>query len=697
MTDSSVDEYTSKRVVPLTSINAHPLSAVRRPSSVVLALIALYAFTLSWLSLERDAAHLSNALDLGYYSNTLWNTIHGAPFRFTTYHAANFVFPEFDPNVARKPDDLLAFHVEPILLPLSLLYAIWPDPRALLIVQSLVLASGAWPAYQIARRRFAQHTVVPVLFAIIYLISPSLVGANLSDFHPVTFSAAFGLWAFDALERRAYARYFVWVVLLLSLKEEMGLMVAMLGVYTILVEAGLAPVLSFLEGRPRGYAPTLLRTAQLRAWLSQPLVRVGLATIAIAALWTVIAILIQRDAAGRQLSLFAARYNWLGTTPRAMMTTALTTPALLNWLRQPEIVRYFTFLLAQSGFAALFAPELMLIALPETAINAFSSFDWQRSGLAHYSAPIVPWLVVGAIVGSVRVSNLQSKTINFKLPLLPFAVLLLVAWQAFWAGQLPLTQGFTPYSVSAHDLRLSGVMAQIPPGAKVSAQSDVYPHVPERADLYLFPTIDDADYILLDVTGQTYPIQAGEYVETIRQIIDESPAGIVAAEDGYLLLARSAGAKDALPDSFFSFARAIGNGAQHPMDVHVGDSLQLLGYDFDWIPPRQGPAPFATIRTYWRSVRPIDERLRFVYRFYAPGGSLANAEHSSPTERWLPTTRWQPGQVYIIEQRAVQAPHGTKIGIRAESGDPAAPIVLSPTAAPDALVEDGVIRLLIAQ
>jgi uncharacterized membrane protein len=663
-------------------------SAVRRPSSVVLALIALYACTLSWLSLERDAAHLSNALDLGYYSNTLWNTIHGAPFRFTTYHAANFVFPEFDPNVVRKPDNLLAFHVEPILLPLSLIYAVWPDPRALLIVQSLVLASGAWPAYQFARRRLAQHKGVPVLFAIIYLISPSLVGANLSDFHPVTFSAAFGLWAFDAWERRAYLRYFVWVVLLLSLKEEMGLLVAMLGVYTILVGA---------KPRSRPSTPAMSRAAHLRAWLSQPLVRVGLATIAMAALWTTIAILIQRDAAGRQLSLFAARYNWLDTTPRAMITTALTTPALLDWLRQPEILRYFAFLLAQSGFAAIFAPELLLIALPEIAINAFSSFDWQRSGLAHYSAPIVPWLVIGAIIGTARLSTLPPGIYPRKFPFIPFAVLLLVASQAFWAGQLPLTQGFTPYAVSAHDLRLAGVVAQIPPGAKVSAQSDLYPHVPERADLYLFPTIDDANYILLDVTGQTYPIQAGEYAETIRQIINESPAGIVAAEDGYLLLARSAGAKDALPDSFFSFARAMGNAAQHPMDVRVGETLQLLGYDFDWIPPRQGPAPFATIRTYWRSLRPIDDRMRFVYRLYAPGGSLANAEHSSPTERWLPTTRWQPGQVYIIEQRAVQAPRGTKIGIRVESGDPAAPVALSPIAAPDALVEDGVIRLLIAQ
>jgi hypothetical protein len=164
-----------------------------------------------------------------------------------------------------------------------------------------------------------------------------------------------------------------------------------------------------------------------------------------------------------------------------------------------------------------------------------------------------------------------------------------------------------------------------------------------------------------------------------------------------VLLARSAGEKFALPDSFFSFARATPSDAQHPTEVRMGDVLQLIGYDFAWIPPRQVPAPIATIRTYWRALRPIGDRLRFVYRLYAPGGSLANAEHSSPTERWLPTLRWQAGQVYVVEQRAVQAPLGTKIGIRVESGDPALPIVISPDAASDALIEPGVVRLLVAQ
>src|SRR5262249_47278635 len=147
-------------------------------------------------------------------------------------HDANFVFPEFDPNAVRKPDDLLAFHVEPILLPLSVIYFFWPDPRALLVLQAIALASGAWPAYQIARRHL-MHDGLALAFPLIYLLSPSLIGASLSDFHPVTLSAALFLWAFDLRERHAYRWYFLFVVLILFLKEEMGLLVAMLGLYQL--------------------------------------------------------------------------------------------------------------------------------------------------------------------------------------------------------------------------------------------------------------------------------------------------------------------------------------------------------------------------------------------------------------------------------------------------------------------------------
>ena len=347
-------------------------------------------------------------------------------------------------------------------------------------------------------------------------------------------------------------------------------------------------------------------------------------------------------------------------------------------------------------------------------INLFSSFDWMHSGLAHYSAPIVPFLVIAAIVGAARLARwisaarcaAQRELCIFRqlpagfLTRHSFALVAMIAllgsvYQAYRAEQIPLPGGSVSPTVTAHDGRLPLVVAQIPAGAALSVQSDLYPHVPERANLYLFPTVSDAEYILVDVTGQTYPIQPAEYVDTVKGLLYESPAGLLAADDGYLLLARNEGKQSALPDAFFSFARAGNRAPQHPMHVRFGQDLEMAGYDVDLLSPRQVPAPAVNLRTYWRALRPLEENLRFVYRINTADGNLQNAEYGSPTERWYPTSRWAVGEVIVVEQRGLQIPRGSRVGIRVEFGEPATPIIVDPQPAAQAVIENGVLRLAI--
>jgi uncharacterized membrane protein len=661
------------------------------PRLLVYSFTLFYVFTLSYLSLARHAAHQTNALDLGYYSNTLWNTLHGQPFRFTTYHDAAFAFPEFDPRAIKQPDNLLAYHVEPILLPLSLLYWFFPDLRAVLILQTLVLASGALPTYAIARRRLAPQPsdratnqlrdYATLVFPLVYLLSPSLIGANLSDFHPVSFSAALFLWAFDALERRALKTYVTLLIVILSLKEEMGLMVLMWGMWQV------ADSLWQMPSGEWQVAGDKRRVASSK-W------RVALLTMALAVVWTVGVVLIQREAAGRNGSLFFARYAWLGQTPRAMATNLFTTTALWDWLMQPDVYGYLVFLLAQVGFSGLLAPEVLLIALPEIAINTLSNFDWMRSGIAHYSAPIVPWLVIAAIVGTKRARDISLPS-NLQSLIFSFLILIILASatdQCYRAGQLPFTPAFTPYRVTEHHRRLTTIIAHIPSAAKVSAQSSLYPHISTRANAYLFPTVGDADYILLDVTGQTYPIASFEYASRIQPLLDDTPFGIVAAEDGYLLLARNQRANQTLPDAFFAFARANERLIEQPMGVRFGDNLELLGYDFELLAPRHAPQPAVTVRTYWRALRSITTPQRIVVQFYAPEGYRAYSATNSPTEQWYPTTRWQVGEVIVVEQRDIHMRRGGKIGVSVEQIQ--STIIIQPQVSASELLEEGVLKLV---
>ncbi|MCA1554825.1 MAG: hypothetical protein LC737_10640, partial [Chloroflexi bacterium] len=141
------------------------------------------------------------------------------------------------------------------------------------------------------------------------------------------------------------------------------------------------------------------------------------------------------------------------------------------------------------------------------------------------------------------------------------------------------------------------------------------------------------------------------------------------------------------------FARADRHAITHPLHVRFADSLELLGYDFEILPPRQVALPRATVRTYWRALRPLGENLRFAFRFYASEGYLGYVQSDSPTEFWYPTTKWRSDEVVVVEQRGVQAAYGAHIGVRVESGDLSTPTVLRLHTSEE-MIEPNVAKLL---
>src|SRR6202011_1306294 len=93
----------------------------------------------------------------------------------------------------------LAQHFEPIIIPLSLLYVLHPDPRTLLIFQTLMLAAAALPVFLLTRFPLPRLPLVAPIMAAAYLFCSPLIGLNIFDFHPVSMATTFLLYAFLAL------------------------------------------------------------------------------------------------------------------------------------------------------------------------------------------------------------------------------------------------------------------------------------------------------------------------------------------------------------------------------------------------------------------------------------------------------------------------------------------------------------------
>ena len=123
--------------------------------------------------------------------------------------------------------DILGDHFHPLVAVLAPLYWLWDNPAMLLIAQAALVSLSIPFVYRFARRR-ASHRVALVLGGAYAFAWPvqSMVDY---DFHEVAFAAPLLAWAIDALDRRATRSLVVASVLLLLVREDMGLLVAIIG------------------------------------------------------------------------------------------------------------------------------------------------------------------------------------------------------------------------------------------------------------------------------------------------------------------------------------------------------------------------------------------------------------------------------------------------------------------------------------
>src|SRR5437588_12055870 len=153
----------------------------------------VYTVEMSHQAILRYDTFKATAFDLGNMDQVLWNTIHGRWFQFTN-QAVDWY----------GPPTRLAVHFEPILLPLSLLYLFYADPRILLVFQTLVLVSGALPVFLLTRKYLPEWPILAALMVVAYLLSPALLGLNIFDFHPISLATPLLLYAMLALNYKRY-------------------------------------------------------------------------------------------------------------------------------------------------------------------------------------------------------------------------------------------------------------------------------------------------------------------------------------------------------------------------------------------------------------------------------------------------------------------------------------------------------------
>lgn len=621
------------------------------PFLLLLVLVAAYTVYFSWYSINRHNTLNSYAADLSLIDQPMWNTVIGPG-----------AFMELTWGDRQQPR--LAEHFEPVLVPLALLFFLWDDVRLLLVVQSVALALGALPVFWIARQQLAglipfpaRYPTLPawvgLAFAAAYLLYPHLQAANVADFHADPFVVTPLLLAFWAASRRRWGWLWLWALLAMATKETLPPLTAMLGLWLAAGSAWRAVV----AGQKPGASPAVIH---------------GLALVLVSAGWFLLATF-------GVVAPLARHY--FGTDGPIYLTSRYEQglPGLVQLLREPARWSYLLGLLAAAGFLPLLAPDMLLLGLPVLLANMFSNFPGQYSGEQHYSAPLVAVFMLAAIYGARRLVRLLPAHRRNGQSLRVTGLVAVSLWLLSWSLGCQARQGWTPisvrtetYSLSSAARRLPGLLDRIPPQAVTTASAAVHPHLAHRQVIYVFPTVQEADYLLVDVTDipGVHPNDARAKLLHMLQANWQ----LLAADEGLLLAQKSPAAASPvahLPDTFYNFARTDDKPTR-PAPISFGDGrLRLLGYDVI-----DDPDNGVSFRFYWQNSGPLPDDLRLWPLVFDDQGQLLADPTQVPmiAALWYPPAGWQPGETVVTETLPQLLPEvfhlGLAVGPEDGFGDP---------------------------
>lgn len=432
----------------------------RLPSAAITVAVAAAAYGAGYaaLSVLRHRAFATGRFDLGNMVQAVWWTAHGHPLRMTNLHGD---------QISR-----LAAHVDPLLAVFGPLWWIWPSPDLLLVAQALAIAAGAWPVYWLARKHLGSPRAA-LGFALAYLLYPATGWLTLNEFHPVALATPLLLYAFWFLDNDRLLPFTLFAVPAAASKEEIGLVVAGFGLWYALARGRLAA---------------------------------GLVIAAFGFAWSVIAIAVvipHFHTAGE--SDFYGRYSEVGGSGAGIVKTTFTHPSrIADAAFNGRHLSYVLQLVLPLAGLSLLAPLVLIAALPELALNLLSATPTQTSIHFHYTAGLIPPLVIAAVLGAKRLSRWGLAA--------AFAIVIAALVGAYRLGPIPgwrhvpggSTFQATAAHVTEHDRITAKALRLIPKSAVVSATNTLGAHLSARRRILSFPYIQDATWIAADETQPGY-------------------------------------------------------------------------------------------------------------------------------------------------------------------------------------------------
>jgi uncharacterized membrane protein len=457
----------------------------------VAALAAVYA---AWFGAYTCIQHMrfkTYAFDLGTFDQGIWLAGHGTDYFVT---------------VRGLP--LLGDHVRVFSFVLAPMYWIVDDVRALLVLQSIAIAAGAFFVCRLSLRALPKRPLLALALSASFLLHPANQNLNLDHAHPDAFAMTFILASMDFLGAGRLVAFAVAAALAMSCKEDVPLVYAALG--TVMM----------LDASRR---------------------RIGFTIAAVASAYFAFSMLFVLPHFNGTGFFRLGPKGFLGNlgyrgTEASFHLEKLTAPETWTYLFQIGATNLYVFLLA---------PLAIVPALPALAANLLSDAQYMRNLEFHYHTSVVAFLYVGTVSAmawldrvrtrfaeSTMESSARSATIlGVVLALAPLAFVgAAVATNVAWS-RVPidnpgaLGEKYALLKEDPHFAKVQEIFAMIPPDAVVSADYSSVPHLSHRRGIYMYPNPFEVNNWGVDGENMHDP-NVVEYI-VLRKVHSSEPIGPV--------------------------------------------------------------------------------------------------------------------------------------------------------------------------
>lgn len=402
----------------------------------------------------------------------------------------------------------LALHFVPLIYIIALpLYVIKNYALYLIVLQTFIMVSSTIPIYLFARDTF-RDTKPGYLIAASFFFFPTIQYINLYDFEFLRMSIPLLLFSFYFLNKKRYGIYYLFLILALLVREEVGLTTFILGVYVFFI----------MKEKRHGITTSgislfyfLLVTKGMMPYFAG-------------------------NSSSLHYHVASGNFSYLGNSPSQMLVYIISHPftILANLFDTIKIANFLMYALPLL-FMPFFSPSVFLIATGNLFLNFLSVSISHYSYILYYLSPSIPFFFLSATKGMKNVSNkgysfflarniFVSKSDHTKFTsAVMSSVFVASVLSTVFFGPSPLSIQFwnrdyklapykthnfhyTQYVRTEHHTKAFQFFPLIPDDAAVSAEHFFLPYLYKKKTLMQFPIFEGADYVLID---KTHPVKFG--------------------------------------------------------------------------------------------------------------------------------------------------------------------------------------------